>query len=102
MTDQAEAKGNPQLDLCPFCGKKIADSSRAGSLTSFLFQANNCQCGVRRDQPDKSFPKDADRTFCPRCGLRTVGGSAGSLTGFLFQDTRCKCAAESLTSEARQ
>ena len=78
---------------CPHCGKRIASSERAGSLTSYLFQSLNCTCAqgsaraqaLAADKPQKS-------TLCPDCGLKLPESSkVGSLTGFLFQDTRCKC-----------
>src|SRR5271156_3422764 len=92
MTKQALDDGGRQLDLCPVCGKKIGAGSRAGSLTSFLFQDNNCKCGERAARPGKGTTRDADWSFCPKCGLQIVTDSRdGSLTGFLFQSTRCKC-----------
>ncbi len=91
--------------LCPDCGKRIAGSSRAGSLTSYLFQPFSCTCadgsGKGQPGPGSGTPPEAgphrqqapDKIFCPVCGLqRATSSQLGSLTGFLFQNTRCKCA----------
>jgi len=97
MTDTAADKGGPQLEKCSLCGKKIADGSRAGSLTSFLFQDNSCRCSMLPSAPSKPGSLSSAATFCPRCGLQKSSGQReGSLTGFLFQDTRCKCLPEEL------
>jgi serine/threonine protein kinase len=81
---------------CQKCGKRIDTNTRAGSLTSYLFQNLNCSCGTE-DQAEKLHPiKSADnKDFCQKCGLRSAGEvRAGSITGFLFQDIRCKCPAD--------
>jgi serine/threonine protein kinase len=97
------AKKSPeQEETCPTCGKRIAEDSHSGSLTSYLFQSLNCSCGnlderltPRTDPPDKRgrgfFSKDSLGSFCPACGLQNEQSALGSITGFLFQDIRCKC-----------
>lgn len=79
---------------CPQCGKRIDSDSRAGSLTSYLFQNSSCRCNSSKSVQQLRPAKEGERQdFCPRCGLRNSGEvRAGSITGFLFQDIRCKCA----------
>src|SRR5208283_2219722 len=93
-------------EICPTCGKRIADDSDAGSLKSYLFQSFVCSCARLEerlnplpDQLPKKVKGDLDRdslgSFCPVCGLPGEGqGAIGSITGFFFQDTRCKCHTE--------
>lgn len=75
--------------LCKKCGKSQS-TTRAGSLTSFFFQHNYCQCrvlqakGRNREEPQSSI--------CKSCGKARPGREgAGSFTSFLFQELRCKC-----------
>ncbi len=75
---------------CKKCGKqKIAD--RAGSLTSYFFQHNYCQCSLGRPV---TLNKSAEQgSICGSCGrARTTGKRAGSFTSFLFKELRCDCA----------
>ncbi|MBS1990565.1 MAG: serine/threonine protein kinase [Cyanobacteria bacterium SZAS LIN-3] len=95
-------------EVCPSCGKKIAQNERAGSLTSYLFQPFYCSClgdgerliprsaGEQKTSKSRiSFGKDSLGSFCPACGLQSTSqGTLGSITGFLFQDIRCKCRPE--------
>ncbi|MDP3506722.1 MAG: protein kinase [Candidatus Melainabacteria bacterium] len=76
--------------LCKKCGKqKLAD--RAGSLTSYFFQHNYCQCSSGRPV---TINKSAEQeSICGTCGrARTPGKRAGSFTSFLFKELRCDCA----------
>jgi serine/threonine protein kinase len=107
-------KHSPEKDeICPTCGKRIAEDSHAGSLTSYLFQSLNCSCGKIDDRlmPDAGLLAKSNAgsqskdslgslgSFCQICGLQNYDdGVLGSITGFLFQDTRCKCPAEHMLS----
>lgn len=84
--------------LCKNCGKQPL-GNHAGSVTSYFFKHNFCQCssGVI-ERPAASKGKGE---ICPNCGKsKGVGSRLGSLTSFLFQDLICHCATNS-SSRAR-
>ncbi len=77
---------------CKKCGKpKLAN--RAGSLTSYFFQHNYCQCSLGRPVTVEKFEKvEESEVICGSCGkARSTGKRAGSLTSFLFKELRCDC-----------
>ncbi len=72
--------------LCKTCGKPSL-ANRAGSVTSYFFQHNYCQC-------NRSRPADPGQNdVCINCGKsRPLSRRAGSFTSFLFKELRCQCA----------
>jgi serine/threonine protein kinase len=86
--------------LCKKCGKPPV-TSRAGSVTSYFFQHNYCQCNspavatsvassVKRDKTDN--PDNLDGIVCDRCGKsRPLDRRVGSFTSFMFKELRCQC-----------
>lgn len=77
--------------LCKTCGKPPL-TGRAGSVTSYFFQHNYCQCqnGVA---PKPSLPPaESDGHVCERCGKsRPLDRRVGSFTSFMFKELRCQC-----------
>ena len=66
-------------DFCPRCGLKIPGSSKAGSLTGFLFQSTRCKC-----LPDQAFfdGKMSDKFWkLKQTGSGTTFASASSQSG---------------------
>ena len=100
--------------VCPTCGKRIAQASRVGSLTSYLFQSLYCGCAdldarpsatasLRRPKTASNADQDTNFDMCPECGLRRAkGGSLGTITGYLFQDTRCKCGSDLQSAQSER
>ncbi|MFA6209233.1 MAG: protein kinase [Candidatus Obscuribacterales bacterium] len=83
--------------VCKSCGKPFL-ADRAGSVTSFFFQHNYCQCHVTGPSEVK-LPKAASEQLkiaseiCGSCGKsRPTKKHAGSFTSFLFKELRCTCA----------
>lgn len=75
--------------LCKRCGKSQS-TTRAGSLTSFFFQHNYCQCKALQAKDQNQ--EEQQSPICKSCGKARPGRkSAGSFTSFLFQELRCKC-----------
>lgn len=75
--------------ICKRCGKSEV-STRAGSLTSFFFQHNFCQCKALTRADTKQ--KNSHNSVCKNCGKsRPEKKRAGSFTSYLFQDLRCNC-----------
>lgn len=82
-------------NLCKSCGKP-AEGERAGSITSYFFQHNFCQCQVKAMQAAaKAMPRpinQANKNVCLRCGkAKPVKSREGSFTAYLFQELRCHC-----------
>ena len=77
--------------LCKTCGKSRANT-RAGSLTSFFFQHNYCQCSAVRPNNPLVKPSQPALSICSSCGKsRPESNKAGSFTSFLFKELRCTC-----------
>lgn len=87
--------------VCKTCGKPPL-ANRAGSVTSYFFQHNYCQCHSKSESinqgsrspisPVASADLDAD-PVCANCGKsRPSNRRAGSFTAFLFKELRCNCA----------
>ncbi|MBP9089958.1 serine/threonine protein kinase [bacterium] len=71
--------------LCKTCGKPPL-ANRAGSVTSYFFQHNYCQCS--RTRPSAV----AQNQLCTNCGKSLpLGSKVGSFTSFLFKELRCQC-----------
>jgi|JI10StandDraft_1071094.scaffolds.fasta_scaffold00559_32 serine/threonine protein kinase len=72
--------------LCKTCGKAPL-ANHAGSVTSYFFQHNYCQCKLARSA-------DLGQSeVCVNCGKsRPLSRRAGSFTSFLFKELRCQCA----------
>ncbi len=78
-------------DLCKNCGKPPL-AGRAGSVTSYFFKHNYCQCAVAGAKQSRSGETSAVRPLCPTCGKsRPIDKKAGSFTSFLFKELRCSC-----------
>lgn len=83
--------------LCKTCGKPPL-ANRAGSVTSYFFQHNYCQCeseknSVEQKRSSKIASAKADDQVCANCGKsRPLNRRAGSFTAFLFKELRCNCA----------
>lgn len=92
--------------LCRTCGKPPL-ATRAGSVTSYFFQHNYCQChnkNASSSETVSSKPHIAGsaETVCSNCGKsRPTTRRAGSLTAFLFKELRCTCAGSSSKSSGR-
>ncbi len=72
--------------LCKTCGKELL-ANRAGSVTSYFFQHNYCQCNRARSADP------GQNEVCVNCGKsRPLSRRAGSFTSFLFKELRCQCA----------
>jgi len=72
--------------LCKTCGKAPL-ANHAGSVTSYFFQHNYCQCKLARSA------NLAQNEVCVNCGKsRPLSRRAGSFTSFLFKELRCQCA----------
>lgn len=108
-------------NVCKKCGKPFL-AERAGSVTSFFFQHNYCQChnannsssNSSNSNSSKASPASAkpaqsaaslgyaDNQICKNCGKsRPTEKRAGSFTSFLFKELRCTCAGASSGSSAR-
>ncbi|GEM_PF-60166 len=83
--------------LCKTCGKPPL-ANRAGSVTSYFFQHNYCQCESEKNSDEqRRFSKvstaKGDDQVCANCGKsRPSNRRAGSFTAFLFKELRCNCA----------
>jgi serine/threonine protein kinase len=80
-------------DLCKNCGKP-ALAEHAGSVTSFFFQHNYCQCAAVRSIQANGKAKGSTNSspLCSSCGKsRPTSKRAGSFTSFLFKELRCNC-----------
>lgn len=97
---------------CKNCGKPFL-AERAGSVTSFFFQHNYCQChsesnsaranpsGTKQSKPIELLAS-ADSQICKSCGKsRPTAKRAGSFTSYLFKELRCTCAGPSSGSSVR-
>lgn len=118
-------------NVCKNCGKPYL-AERAGSVTSFFFQHNYCQChsASNRNSSSNDFssndfssndssgtahqnrakqlksaasPDFTDNQICKNCGKsRPTTKRAGSFTSFLFKELRCTCAGAPSKNSARQ
>ncbi|MBP9089960.1 protein kinase [bacterium] len=83
--------------LCKTCGKPPL-ANRAGSVTSYFFQHNYCQCHSEKSALGREVKaligsKKNDDPVCANCGKsRPSARRAGSFTAFLFKELRCSCA----------
>lgn len=80
-------------NLCKNCGKPPL-AEHAGSVTSFFFQHNYCQCAVEQNirANGKAKGSTSGSPLCPNCGKsRPTSKRAGSFTSFLFKELRCSC-----------
>lgn len=83
--------------LCKTCGKPPL-ANRAGSVTSYFFQHNYCQCESEKNSDEqrrssKVATAKGDDQVCTNCGKsRPSTRRAGSFTAFLFKELRCSCA----------
>ncbi len=78
--------------LCRDCGKP-PQVARAGSLTSYFFPYNYCQCSNKQSPSQRPTNSNGADSVCPNCGKsRPTNRRLGSFTSFLFQELRCKCA----------
>ncbi len=83
--------------LCKTCGRPPL-ANRAGSVTSYFFQHNYCQCESEKNSGEqkrssKIASAKADDQVCANCGKsRPLNRRAGSFTAFLFKELRCNCA----------
>jgi serine/threonine protein kinase len=79
--------------LCKNCGKPPL-AEHAGSVTSFFFQHNYCQCAVEQNirENGKAKGSTSSSPLCSNCGKsRPTSKRAGSFTSFLFKELRCSC-----------
>jgi serine/threonine protein kinase len=91
--------------LCKNCGKEPL-GTHAGSVTSYFFRHNFCQCSAGASgkvtpprRPDSGLSaraadgaSSAAGAVCASCGKsKKAGNRLGSLTSFLFQDLKCEC-----------
>jgi serine/threonine protein kinase len=95
---------------CKNCGKSQA-TTRAGSVTSYFFQHNYCQCQKKpaeakqekhpsSDSNSSSSPKEQSPRICTNCGkARPEDRRIGSFTSFLFKELRCQCASTSVAKK---
>ncbi len=84
-------------ESCNTCGKNIL-ANRAGSVTSYFFQHNYCQCGNSKkkatlhDNLKPSAQKEDTSAICRNCGKASPSNRrAGSFTSYLFKELRCQC-----------
>lgn len=87
--------------VCKSCGKPFL-AERAGSVTSFFFQHNYCQChntssktgsATARQRISGTQSATDQSQICKNCGKsRPTTKRAGSFTSFLFKELRCTCA----------
>lgn len=85
--------------VCKSCGKPFL-ADRAGSVTSFFFQHNYCQCHNTGNSPGEvkqartsGEQQKIESEICKNCGKsRPTTKHAGSFTSFLFKELRCTCA----------
>ena len=95
-------------NVCKSCHKPFL-ADRAGSVTSFFFQHNYCQChnadaNLGQATPSKASSGSAlaDSQICNNCGKsRPTAKRAGSFTSFLFKELRCTCAGSSGKNSGR-
>ncbi|CAN5523658.1 hypothetical protein BH11CYA1_BH11CYA1_03570 [soil metagenome] len=71
-------------DLCKKCRKPLL-ASHAGSVTSYFFQHNYCQCHMQANS-------GSTNPVCSQCGKsKPTDQRIGSFTSFLFRELRCQC-----------
>ncbi|CAN5493816.1 hypothetical protein BH11CYA1_BH11CYA1_12960 [soil metagenome] len=100
-------------EICITCGKPPV-ANRAGSVTSYFFQQNYCQCHNKSEDEQelgsnssslgkfKSSEADNGDQVCSNCGKsRPTNRRAGSFTAFLFKELRCNCAGPASKSGAK-
>jgi len=80
---------------CPKCHKP-ALAEHAGSITSYFFQGNYCQCNSKASKSDSAASKKASAKsnvkVCLNCGkAKPENRRAGSFSAFLFKELRCSC-----------
>ncbi len=80
---------------CKNCGKPES-SSRSGSITSYFFQHNYCQCELRRNKKsallNAKSSQNSQNKICSNCGKAgSIENRAGSFTAFMFKELRCQC-----------
>jgi len=93
-------------DLCKNCGKPPL-AGRAGSVTSYFFQHNYCQCTnkVITAQAKEEIARSNEESspVCANCGKsKPTNKRAGSFTSFLFQELRCSCSGSSSMQSSQQ
>ncbi len=93
-------------DLCKNCGKPPL-AGRAGSVTSYFFQHNYCQCSNNKVATAKAKKEIAQTNesspVCANCGKSKPDNKrAGSFTSFLFQELRCSCSGSSSKQSSQQ
>lgn len=87
--------------LCKNCGKPPL-AGRAGSVTSYFFQHNYCQCAAERNIQANAKAKGSTNSnpLCSSCGKsRPTSKRAGSFTSFLFKELRCNCPGPSVAKQ---
>ncbi len=78
-------------ELCKTCGKTPL-AGRAGSVTSYFFQHNYCQCAAAKAKQSGIAKTSGASPVCSNCGKsRPTNKRAGSFTSFLFKELRCSC-----------
>lgn len=84
-------------ESCKTCGKNIL-ANRAGSVTSYFFQHNYCQCGNSKKKAalpnnlKSAAQKEDTSAICRNCGKASpLNRRAGSFTSYLFKELRCQC-----------
>jgi serine/threonine-protein kinase len=94
LNDWQKAVREMSDKLCKTCGKAPL-ANRAGSVTSYFFQHNYCQCN--RTRPAVV----SDNQVCSNCGKsRPASRRVGSFTSFLFKELRCQCAGPAASKKA--
>jgi len=93
-------------ELCSSCSKPVP-TIRAGSITSYFFQYNYCQCEKKQSNsssgPRRPLETEADSQTCLNCGKsRPKGQKAGSFTGYLFKELRCQCLTPKLSPQVSE
>lgn len=71
--------------VCQKCGKP---QTKAGSMTQWIFDPNNCSCTASSSSGDMKKP---ELSLCPLCGLPTKKKSQGSITQWIFRSKNCSC-----------
>ncbi|MBA4074802.1 MAG: hypothetical protein C0508_07145 [Cyanobacteria bacterium PR.023] len=82
-------------EICKSCNKPALSTNRSGSITSYFFQQNYCQCKSRKPESTANAVFSEEQ-ICTNCGkARPLNRRAGSFTSFLFKELRCNCAGSS-------
>jgi len=91
--------------LCPKCHKP-ALAEHAGSITSYFFQGNYCQCNSKKSKKDSNAAEISIKTnveVCSNCGkAKPQNSRAGSFSAFLFKELRCSCGASTPDQRSRE